>query len=253
MSLNDKKIILLKKLHPSNFIINIENIPEEKEKTIYELFEEFKSSINTIDYLPIGSIIIYSSNIIPNNWLKCDGSQLLVNDYSNLYAIIGNLYGGDNYLFNLPDLKGNTVIGVGNKYYLANKGGEELHVLTIDELPYHSITGKTNISGNHNHNELTSLNGEHTHVTNSNNYGLIHKSTGNNNTVNNLSLKSGIDLPDLLTTPTQLEINNSGNHTHSINYDGNHEHSFISNPIGSNIPHNIMQPYIVMNYLIKYK
>ena len=38
-----------------------------------------------------------------------------------------------------------------------------------------------------------------------NNYGLIHKSTGYNNTVNNLSLTSGLDLPDLLTKPLNLE------------------------------------------------
>ena len=85
MSSNDKKIILLKKISPANFLI--ENIITNKEKTIYDLFDEFKSSIaiNLIDYLPIGTIIIYSGNIVPNNWLKCDGSQLLVNDYFNLW------------------------------------------------------------------------------------------------------------------------------------------------------------------------
>ena len=42
MSLNDKKIILLKKLSPSSFI-KIENISNTNEKTIYDLFDEFKS------------------------------------------------------------------------------------------------------------------------------------------------------------------------------------------------------------------
>lgn len=252
MSSNDKKIYLLKKISPSSFI-KIQNIINSKEKTIFELFEEFKSSINTIDSLPIGSIMIFSGDTIPNNWLKCDGSQLLVNDYFNLYKIIGNLYGGNNYVFNLPDLKGNTVIGVSDKYYLGNKGGEEKHLLTVDELPTHTISGKTMIAGNHNHNEFTGLNGSHTHKVNMNDYGLIHKSTSNNNTVNNLSLTTGLHLPDLLTKPKELEIDNVGNHNHSINFDGNHEHIFSSNPIGSNIPHNVMQPYTVMNYLIKYK
>ena len=254
MSSNDKKIFLLKKLSPSSFI-KIQNIINSEEKTIFELFEEFKSNINTIDSLPIGTISIYSGEIIPDNWLKCDGSQLLISDYFNLYKIIGNLYGGNNYVFNLPDLKGNTVIGVGDKYYLGNKGGEEQHLLTVDELPTHTISGKTNISGNHNHNEFTGFNGDHGHKVNSNTneYGLIHKSNGKNNTVNNLSLTSGLNLPDLLTKPIELEFDNDGNHNHTINFDGNHEHTFISNPIGSNISHNIMQPYTVMNYLIKYK
>ena len=254
MSSNDKKIIILKKLYPSSFI-KIKKLPDNKEKTIYDLFDEFKSSINTIDILSIGSIIIYSGYIIPNNWLKCDGSQLLVNDYFNLYTIIGNLYGGNNHIFNLPDLKGKTIIGVGNKYYLGLNGGEEVHVLTIDELPTQKLIGKTNISGDHNHNEFTGINGEHTHKLNSNinDYGLIHKSIGTNNTVNNLSLTTGIDFPDLLSKPLNLEINNSGSHNHTINYDGNHEHTIITEPIGSDYPHNIMQPYIVMNYIIKYK
>lgn len=251
MSSNDKKIILLKQISPSSFI-KINNVVDTKEKTIYDLFDEFKSNI-TIDILPIGTIIIFSGEVIPNNWLKCDGSELYVNSYNDLYKIIGNLYGGNNYIFNLPDLKGNTIIGVGNKYYLGNKGGEELHLLTVDELPLHYMTGTTNISGNHNHNETTGISGDHTHKENFNDYGLIHKSIGNNNTVNNLSLTNGIGLPDLLTEPLQLEITNSGSHSHTINYDGNHEHTFISNPIGSNISHNIMQPYIVMNYIIKYK
>jgi len=252
MSSNDKKIVLLKKISPFSFI-KIDNLVKKKEKTIYELFDEFKASINTIDILPIGSIIIYSGTIIPNNWLNCDGSELLVINYFSLYEAIGNLYGGNNYIFNLPDLKGNTIIGVGDKYYLGKKGGEEFHVLSIDELPLHTITGKTNISGNHNHNEFTGINGEHTHDTNSLDYGLIHKSSGNNNTVNNLSLTSGVNLPDLITKPIKLDINSSNNHSHSINYDGNHEHIFITDPIGLNVPHNIMQPYLAMNYLIKYK
>ena len=247
MSSNDKKIILLKKLLPLNFIK-----PTTKDKTIYELFDELKLSINMIN---IGTIMINAGNIIPNNWLKCDGSQLLVNDYLELYNIIGNIYGGNNYVFYLPDLKGNTVIGVSNKYYLGKMGGNEVHELTVDELPRHNIYGKTNMTGDHNHNEFTGDNGQHTHKINSdiNNYGLMHKSLGNNNTVNNLSLANGVGLPDLLTNPLKLEINSSENHSHTINYDGNHEHTFISDPIGSNIPHNIMKPYIVMNYLIKYK
>jgi microcystin-dependent protein len=253
MSSNDKKIILLKKIAPAKFFIKIDSLPETNEKSIYDLFDEFKASIYTINFFPIGSIIIYSGNFIPQNWLKCDGSQLLVTNYLDLYNVIGNIYGGNNMFFNLPDLKGKTIIGVGEKYYVGKTGGEENHTLSIDELPTHNFTGKTSISGNHNHNELTGMSGEHTHNTNINDYGLIHKSTGNNNTVNNLSLTSGIGFPDLLTKPLKLEINNSENHSHSISYDGNHEHTFITDNVGLNNAHNIMQPYVVMNYLIKYK
>jgi microcystin-dependent protein len=255
MSNDNKKIILLKMLSPASFIKIQDLTFDNNEKTIYELFNDFKLSLNNIDFLPIGSIIIYSGQYIPTNWLKCDGLQLLVNDYIDLYNIIGNLYGGDTFNFNLPDLRGKTIIGINDKYYLGQTGGEEVHVLTIDELPSHNFEGTTNISGIHNHNENTSLNGDHVHKLNSDisDYGLIHKSNGDNNTVNNLSLTNGLNLPDLLKKPMQLDINNSGLHYHTINDDGAHNHTFVTNTIGVNKAHNIMQPYIIMNYIIKYK
>jgi len=233
---------------------NLLNINEIKSNLSNEI-NEIKSNLSTINVLPIGSIIIYAGELIPKNWLKCDGSQLLISDYTELYNVIGNIYGGNQLIFNLPDSQGKTIIGISNKYELGKSGGEEVHLLTVDELPTHSFSGTTDISGNHNHNGNTGLSGDHMHKANSNinDYGLIHKSIGNNNTVNNLSLTNGIDLPDLLTKPLKLEINNSGEHIHSITNDGDHNHKFTTNSIGLNKSHNIMQPYIVMNYLIKYK
>jgi microcystin-dependent protein len=62
-----------------------------------------------------------------------------------LFECIGILYGeGDgSTTFNLPDLRGRDVIGSGHGYNLTNriigdKGGEEKHIMTEQELPSHN-------------------------------------------------------------------------------------------------------------------
>lgn len=47
-------------------------------------------------------------------WMVCDGRELLITTYPQLFAVLGILYGGDfgRGLFNLPDLRGTFVRGV---------------------------------------------------------------------------------------------------------------------------------------------
>ena len=58
------------------------------------------------DTLPIGSIVKYGSNTIPNNWLLCNGQAISRTTYSDLFTIIGTAYGtGDGFTtFNVPNL-----------------------------------------------------------------------------------------------------------------------------------------------------
>ena len=245
MSLDISKIILLKKLYPHNFIFKSVKINE-----CHNLDENDSM---------IGSIILYSGSDIPNKWLICDGSNLFIDEFSKLYNIIGTTYGGDGVnTFQIPNLKGRVPIGIDDKYSLGNYGGSETHTLNIDELPNHAMTGKTNLSGLHNHSGSTSTIGDHIHNSNSindqfNEYGIMHKSYGGNNTSKGLTLGENIGNPDLVTSPLKLDIYAAGSHSHNINNDGEHQHTFTTDSIGSNKSHNIMQPYLVMNYLIKYK
>ena len=69
--------------------------------------------------LPVGSITPYvgtQSSLIDlsnNGWLLCDGSQLEIKDYTDLYGAIGPAFGGDGTTtFNLPDLQGMFLRGV---------------------------------------------------------------------------------------------------------------------------------------------
>lgn len=82
---------------------------------------------------PVGSIIAFAGNIEkyqasnigaagttqpePMGWMLCDGSALSAYQYPELYAALGGLYGtsgsGSDLTFNLPDLRGQFLRGVG--------------------------------------------------------------------------------------------------------------------------------------------
>lgn len=54
---------------------------------------------------PIGIIQPFASDTnIPRGYLLCDGASYPTTDYPDLYAVIGNTYGGDTENFNVPNL-----------------------------------------------------------------------------------------------------------------------------------------------------
>src|SRR5574343_1245826 len=86
----------------------------------------------------IGEIIAWSGMSIPAGWKLCDGSALRVDDYPELYSIIGNNYGGDNTIFSLPHLCGRIVVGVSPQKPLGSTGGSSTVQLTAANLPAHN-------------------------------------------------------------------------------------------------------------------
>lgn len=104
----------------------------------------------TGDTLPIGTIMPYASEEVPTGYLKCNGQAVSRTQYSKLFNAIGTYFGmGDGETtFNVPDLKGRTIIGMGlgidknNEYggseNIGTKLGEYSHTLTINEMPSHN-------------------------------------------------------------------------------------------------------------------
>lgn len=89
----------------------------------------------------IGEIRMFAGTFAPANWSFCDGSLLSVTDYPDLYAVIGNRYGGDgSTTFALPDLRGRFAVGSGEpEAYrvttprtLGDTGGSETSEITED-------------------------------------------------------------------------------------------------------------------------
>jgi microcystin-dependent protein len=83
----------------------------------------------------IGVIKTFAGTYCPMGYMYCDGQTLQIVQYQALYAVIGNVYGGDGRTtFNLPDLRGRVLISAGSNgttnYTLGQKGGVESIVPT---------------------------------------------------------------------------------------------------------------------------
>lgn len=123
-------------------------------KTNTELENHSKSQdaiIATLTPPPLGIVQMWAGDItggaIPANYALCDGAQLLVSQYSELYAVIGRLHTPSNVpsgYFKLPDLRSRFIVGYNptdNDYNtIAKIGGSKVHILTEQEMPSHTHT-----------------------------------------------------------------------------------------------------------------
>lgn len=88
-----------------------------------------------------------------NGFLPANGATLNVSQYQALFSLIGFTYGGNNSTqFNLPDLRGRVVIGMGAGpglpvYNAGDKGGAATVMLTNSMVPVvphvHGVSGVT--------------------------------------------------------------------------------------------------------------
>ncbi|MFO6428582.1 phage tail protein [Erythrobacter sp. W302b] len=77
----------------------------------------------------------------PKGWALCNGQLLPINQNQGLFSLLGTTFGGDGRVnFALPDMRGRVPIHVGNGFTLGERGGEEVHTLTVSELPQHNHT-----------------------------------------------------------------------------------------------------------------
>lgn len=93
----------------------------------------------------VGEIRLFAFGYAPNGWLLCDGSTLPIQTNQALYTLIGITFGGNGTTnFNIPDLRGSTIIGVGRSpdsstvYNLGNHGGAETITLAANNFPGHT-------------------------------------------------------------------------------------------------------------------
>ena len=180
----------------------------------------FQSIPTSPQQLPIGSTIPFAGATLPESsgYLICDGSTVSRAIYENLFLVIGTNYGsGDgSTTFNLPDLRGRSVIGVGQGNGLTDRtlaatGGEEVHTLNIAEMPNHNHT-ISDPGHNHNYNTPYAQNNGQGNMASNTLSGVMTYTNSTSQSVTNISINS----------------------------------------TGSSQPHNTMSPFISLNYIIKY-
>ncbi len=125
-------------------------------KTPAELEDNIKKQDATIAKLappPLGIVQLWAGKGVPEGYELCEGQQLKISDYPELYAILGTTFNnsysatGSRYTttggyFRLPDLRGRFVVGYNpndSEYNALGKaGGEKVHTLTVSEIPAHN-------------------------------------------------------------------------------------------------------------------
>jgi microcystin-dependent protein len=92
----------------------------------------------------IGEIRMFGGNFAPAGWALCNGALMPISENDTLFQLIGTTYGGDGQsTFGLPDLQGRVPLHFGtgpgmSTYTLAEQGGVESVMLTMQQIPAHS-------------------------------------------------------------------------------------------------------------------
>jgi microcystin-dependent protein len=94
-------------------------------------------------YEPIlGQIMPFAGAVIPRGWALCNGALLAIQSNQALFSLIGTYYGGNGVSnFALPDLRGRAILGAsGNtgSYPVGLVGGSVSVTLNTLQLPQHN-------------------------------------------------------------------------------------------------------------------
>jgi microcystin-dependent protein len=195
---------------------------------------------------PTGSIICFAGQSVPAGWFLCDGSEISKSEYPNLFSVIGNTYGIpiNSSKFILPNLQQRMPLGKSNINNLGDNGGNSNITLSTNQLPSHNHTGTTNTEGVHTH---TATDAGHNHS-----YNDAYFAENRNGGQNVYGTSSGTDYDNDYIYRNPEPITSTGFANITVANNGEHTHTFTTDSIGNNSSINIMNPFLVLNYLIKY-
>lgn len=100
----------------------------------------------------LASIIGFAGNFAPRNWALCNGQALAISTNQALFSVFGTTYGGNGVTtFNLPDLRGRSIISSGQgpglqNYTMGQAAGTESATLSLGQIPAHVHNGNVNLA-----------------------------------------------------------------------------------------------------------
>jgi len=91
-------------------------------------------------YEPVlGQIMPIAFGKVPKNWHLCDGTLLSIAQNTALFSLFGTMYGGDGKAsFGLPDLRGRAILGAASQQGMGAFDGVTTVTLSDPELPRHN-------------------------------------------------------------------------------------------------------------------
>jgi microcystin-dependent protein len=165
----------------------------------------------------LGQITLFPYNFPPNGWADCAGQLLPISQNTALFSLLGTNYGGDGRTnFALPNLQGMVPVGQGSQpggsnYEIGETQGSETVTLLAGTMPIHShAVSATTLHG--------TANTPSNHV-------LALPQAGNPPLTNKGEIYN-VAAPDTSLAPGSI------------------------GPAGNNLPHNNVQPFLVLRYCI---
>jgi len=228
--------------------------------------------------VPPGVIQQYAGATAPAGYLLCNGASFSSGVYGALATVVGDTYGthsGTTYY--LPNMQTRVPVGKnasGTFATLGATGGEETHTLLTTGLPAHGhgLTWTSSGAGTATASATSSTGDQsvsHTHdITDTHNHSVTNgtyvvRQTGSGNAyilagAQGLAVYGPYNTSDLstpLVDPGGTSTASVG-HSHSLQSHThptpNHVHTVtVDNSTGGGSAHNNLQPYIVLNYIIK--
>ena len=170
-----------------------------------------------MDEVFLGEIMIVAFNFPPKSWAFCNGQVLFINQNQALFSLLGTTYGGNGQTtFALPNLRGRAPIHVGNGHTLGEAAGQTSHTVISSELPAHIHEIQKPPGGS---------------VT-------AKAKTG---ATSNQTTPEGNYFATNVTETKRFSNRSDASLGNGVPTIGN---------VGGSQPHNNMQPYLVLNYLI---
>lgn len=180
----------------------------------------------------MGTVMGWAPNFAPRGWAFCQGQILSIAQNSALFSLLGTTYGGNGQTtFALPDLRSRVPLGTGqgpglSSYVLGQVSGTENVTLTIPEMPAHNHPAQTGNAPVH----VSAANADTSTPANGSSIAIPGTLDGRNFTA---TLGFNSAAPDVTLNPAT-----SGPASVTVGI------------AGGNLPHNNIQPYLALNFII---